>query len=307
MLSELLRRSVNGGGGGGGSSISPASTAGDATGAGAVASPTADAVDGRPGHSRSASAGSCGSSTGTCDAAVCSSIASSVESACSGVSSSYYSTCSDDAPAGAAAAAAAAAARPPLLRDAAGRLLPRLRWLPVLSCKRDRGSLAAALDDALEFVGAHLAAGRSVLLQDCGGHDSCVCVAVAVLLACFTPPGVQSAGAQQLSGPTFVGPWPPSDVSGGLSVTLPPEPVTKQSMRQRLAFVSSCYPIARPARGGLKQVYNYFVSAAAASGVHATVAAEVGYRRRRLGRQGTQALQQQQQEPELPADDSDRE
>ena len=34
--------------------------------------------------------------------------------------------------------------------------------------------------------------------------------------------------------------------------------VTKDNVRQRLAYVSSSYPIARPTRGSLKQVFNFF-------------------------------------------------
>ena len=39
---------------------------------------------------------------------------------------------------------------------------------------------------------------------------------------------------------------------------LHPPQVTKQSVRQALAFVSSHYPQARPTRGMLKQVFNFF-------------------------------------------------
>lgn len=38
----------------------------------------------------------------------------------------------------------------------------------------------------------------------------------------------------------------------------PPIPVSKQSVRQQLALVSGCYPLARPTRGMLKQVFNFF-------------------------------------------------
>ena len=47
-------------------------------------------------------------------------------------------------------------------------------------------------------------------------------------------------------------------------------PVTKHSIRRVLAVVSRLYPLARPTRGMLKQVYNFFepprnVAAAAAA------------------------------------------
>ena len=47
-------------------------------------------------------------------------------------------------------------------------------------------------------------------------------------------------------------------------------PVTKQSIRRVLAIISRLYPLARPTRGLLKQVFNFFepprnVAAAAAA------------------------------------------
>lgn len=44
-------------------------------------------------------------------------------------------------------------------------------------------------------------------------------------------------------------------VSAGL---VPAQHVTKHSVRQQLAFVSAAYPDARPTRGMLKQVFNFF-------------------------------------------------
>jgi hypothetical protein len=39
---------------------------------------------------------------------------------------------------------------------------------------------------------------------------------------------------------------------------LPVTSVSKQSVRQQLARVSGCYPLARPTRAMLKQVFNFF-------------------------------------------------
>lgn len=80
------------------------------------------------------------------------------------------------------------------------------------------------------------------------GADTCVCVAVALLLACYTPP---SSGET----PTWVRPYRgvnPAAWSGLLAIS-------KEAVRQRLAFVSGCYPPGRPTRGMLRQVFNHFV------------------------------------------------
>lgn len=47
-----------------------------------------------------------------------------------------------------------------------GPSLMRLKWLPIESAKRNRTSLKQHLQEALEFVSAHLAAGHLVLLHD---------------------------------------------------------------------------------------------------------------------------------------------
>lgn len=102
-----------------------------------------------------------------------------------------------------------------------------------------------------------------------------MCLAVAVLLGCFSPPGdaagcAATAPGSALAGSSalcFAGPWPCPELyakqqqqhdAAGSGPRLPAEPVSKQSVRQRLALVSGCYPLARPTRAMLKQVFNYF-------------------------------------------------
>jgi hypothetical protein len=103
------------------------------------------------------------------------------------------------------------------------------------------------------------------------GLDQCVCIAVALILACYTfsqesfektvdesrqENEQQQQQQQQLSSePVFVGRL---TVKDGVVLPAGGQKVTKQSVRQVLAFVSSCYPQARPTRGMLKQVFNFF-------------------------------------------------
>lgn len=100
---------------------------------------------------------------------------------------------------------------------------------------------------------------------DCAGHDTSVCVAVATLLACFsTPPASCDAAVASAADIKFIGPWNGSscgaaaEATGLLGEHLPPRMVTKHSVRQQLASVSAAYPDARPTRGMLKQVFNFF-------------------------------------------------
>lgn len=69
--------------------------------------------------------------------------------------------------------------------------------------------------------------------------------------------------------PSFVGAWVPSNQQqaglqaaqqgqGQQAPVLPVAAVSKQSVRQHLARVSGCYPLARPTRAMLKQVFNFF-------------------------------------------------
>lgn len=156
--------------------------------------------------------------------------------------------------------------------------LQRLLWLGVQDSKHHRSSLREQLDAALAFVSGHLAAGHTVVIADEDGHDTPVCIAVATLLACFA-----SSGAAAGDAPAFLAAWdpcasPPCACAGACGcsaataaaaaeasptgapqpLSLPVEAVSKQSVRQRLAWVSGCYPPARPTRGMLKQVFNFF-------------------------------------------------
>lgn len=79
-------------------------------------------------------------------------------------SSSYSSVCSEDGLLAGLGACSAAGAG-----GCGGSSLPRLKWLPIESSKRDRSSLKDNLQQALEFVSAHLAAGHTVLLHDVEG------------------------------------------------------------------------------------------------------------------------------------------
>jgi len=123
--------------------------------------------------------------------------------------------------------------------------LQRLMWLPVEDSKHDRGSLKASLDRALAFISSHVGARRCVAVVDFCGGDAAVCVVVAALLACFAPPPPGSSET-----PAFVGAWG--------DAACPHQSVTKQSVRQQLAWVSAMCPNARPTRGMLKQVFNFF-------------------------------------------------
>lgn len=68
--------------------------------------------------------------------------------------------------------------------------------------------------------------------------------------------------------PSFAGTWQPDsqqeEEQSALqqqqqcASQLPAVPVSKQSVRQQLALVSGCYPLARPTRAMLKQVFNFF-------------------------------------------------
>jgi len=138
--------------------------------------------------------------------------------------------------------------------------LPRYLWLPVEGFKARRGSLLESLEGALSFLSQHLMAGHRVLVHDAAGLDQSVCIAVALLLACYPPLEDTTAtdGAQAGAGSGQFGSPVPFRIESGCVVT--PRPVTKQSVRQRLAYVSSCYPGARPTQGMLKQVFNFFES-----------------------------------------------
>ena len=83
-------------------------------------------------------------------------------------------------------------------------------------------------------------------------------------LACFQACS-NDAGVQR-----FARPYKAASHRPGCRLLMPDgAPVTKQSIRRALALVSRLYPLARPTRGMLKEVFNFFepphnVSAAAA-------------------------------------------
>lgn len=109
--------------------------------------------------------------TSAADLHACGSDASSVAGSCASsvCSSSYYSVCSED---GGPAAACG-------YSSGSRSHLPRLKWLPVECAKRDRSSFKQHLQEALEFVSAHLVAGHTVLLHDVEGtHRQAVQVAL---------------------------------------------------------------------------------------------------------------------------------
>jgi hypothetical protein len=109
-------------------------------------------------------------------------------------------------------------------------------------------------------------------------------MAIAVLSGCFAPPAAPAAASPGMQPtavtPVFVRPWAPGSQQqeqeqqqeeeqqcapagahqqeGEAAPLAPPAPVTKQSVRQQLAWVSGLYPLARPTRLMLKQVFNFF-------------------------------------------------
>ncbi|GFR43385.1 hypothetical protein Agub_g4460, partial [Astrephomene gubernaculifera] len=178
------------------------------------------------------------------------------------------------------------------------RRYPRYLHLPVQHFKHSRTSLQQHLQPALSFLSHHLGRGRTVLIHDTNGLDTCVCVAVALLLACYgpvtggsgpsTPPassadsssaapapshsslpmwvapyrceggvGVPAAAASETSGSEATA------AAGGAAAVASCCHVSKDAVRQRLAYVSAWYPPARPTRGMLRQVFNHFVRAGA--------------------------------------------
>jgi hypothetical protein len=163
----------------------------------------------------------------------------------------------------------------------------RYQWLPVRSAKQERSGLRESLPAAMAFMQRQLGAGRTVLVCDDDGHDTCVCVVVAALLAGV---GVTQAAGASTAAASVGGAGGGGEGDGGISSVpcLPARPggsaaplehegapglhlpnaVSKQCVRQKLAAVSSCYPSARPTRGLLKQVFSFFDGGAgrAASG-----------------------------------------
>ena len=80
-----------------------------------------------------------------------------------------------------------------------------------------------------------------------------MCLAVAMHLACFQP-CINDAGVLR-----FVRPYRSTAHTPGTQLLMPDgAAVSKQSIRRILAIISRLYPLARPTRGMLKQVFNFF-------------------------------------------------
>ena len=127
---------------------------------------------------------------------------------------------------------------------------PFLR-LPARLAKSARAELADALPRALAFLEAHAcaleaeASSKDYVLVACNdGVDHCVGVAVARAVAAELSPRETDARG------------------GGVcddSSTRQAPPVTKDSVRRRLAAVAARHPEASPTRGTMKQVFNYLL------------------------------------------------
>eukprot|EP00850_Spirogloea_muscicola_P011815 SM000074S21725 [mRNA] locus=s74:614493:618139:- [translate_table: standard] len=98
--------------------------------------------------------------------------------------------------------------------------------LLVQSPKHNHFSLQRQLPAAIAFSLHHLSLGCKLLITSPGGADASVCICLAILLAL---PGKA-------------------------------EEVTKVLVRRNLAYISSFCPDARPCRGNLRQVFNFFCS-----------------------------------------------
>jgi tRNA A64-2'-O-ribosylphosphate transferase len=149
----------------------------------------------------------------------------------------------------------------------------------VESAKAARGSLCSALRPALKHIFDTAWRGRSLLVHDAAGagHDAGVCVVLAALLCMFA---AAAEGGEDSELPAFC--WHVADGAGGGSsggrggddeaaridadfeacIRTAAVNVSKDAVRIRLAAVSARFPAARPTRGSLKQVYNFFVDAA---------------------------------------------
>ena len=158
----------------------------------------------------------------------------------------------------------------------------RYCWLPVRCAKQDRHSLQQRLPAALRFAASQLEQGRRLLVSCDSGLDASVCAALACLLA-FYWLDLQPGGGTGLA---YVGPAAaaaaskegPTDGSGSSACDgsldssgggIPPAcdfpPLvgqagfSKLAVRQHLAALTAHYPAARPTRGSIKQVYNFFL------------------------------------------------
>jgi tRNA A64-2'-O-ribosylphosphate transferase len=148
----------------------------------------------------------------------------------------------------------------------------------VESSKAARGSLCSALRPALRHVFDTAWRGHSLLVCDAAGGDAGVCVVLAALLCMFA--AVAEGGADN-DLPAFCGRiMEAADGSSGgcngsgdgeaarmerafeACVRNAAATISKDAVRVHLAAVSARFPAARPTRGSLKQVFNFFVDAA---------------------------------------------
>ena len=175
---------------------------------------------------------------------------------------------------------------------AAGNLAAcRYRWLPVRCAKQARHSLQQQLPAALRFAGAQLQQGRRLVVSCDSGLDASVCGALACLLAFYRldlQPGGgtglayvgPSAAAEVMAAPAAAAALasePEGDSSSradgstldgsGAGHALPEFPpvvgqagFSKLAVRQHLAALTAHHPAARPTRGSIKQVFNFFLA-----------------------------------------------
>ena len=106
----------------------------------------------------------------------------------------------------------------------------RYLWLPIQNHKIDQQSLSRSLPIAMSFLSFHQPSDLPLIIIDdeTNGLDSneSVCICLSFLLL--------------------------SNINKALMVT-------KQAVRQTLASISSCYPLARPTRSCLRDVYNFLL------------------------------------------------
>ncbi|KAL3684258.1 hypothetical protein R1sor_002280 [Riccia sorocarpa] len=107
-------------------------------------------------------------------------------------------------------------------------------YLPIVGSKFDRYSLQKHLAEAISFAQQKLSHRKTILIYCSSGEDISVCVCLAILLSCRTG---QGSGFKSLDKNC---------------------PVTKSDVRQQLIYLSSFNSDARPSRGSLRQVFNFF-------------------------------------------------
>ncbi|KAL2652312.1 hypothetical protein R1flu_020440 [Riccia fluitans] len=107
-------------------------------------------------------------------------------------------------------------------------------YLPIVGPKFDRYSLQNHLAEAISFALQKLSNRQTVLIYCSSGEDISVCVCLAILLSCHKGRGGGFESLDKLC------------------------PLTKSDVRQELIYLSSFNSDARPSRGSLRQVFNFF-------------------------------------------------